>query len=79
MIWIVRISYEETGQSKKLNLIILKLSNIFDIFRFFIVVEAVIWNILLQGCIQPILALFVAIVLCPMASFLLFAGSIFHY
>lgn len=39
--------------------------------------EAVIWNILIEGCLQPIAALFVALVLCPIAAFILFMRTYF--
>ncbi|XP_005097291.1 uncharacterized protein LOC101859401 [Aplysia californica] len=36
--------------------------------RWFILFEAVIWNLLLQGCVQPLSALLVGVVACPVAS-----------
>uniref|UniRef100_A0A6P7GE45 Uncharacterized protein LOC114337028 n=1 Tax=Diabrotica virgifera virgifera TaxID=50390 RepID=A0A6P7GE45_DIAVI len=45
--------------------------------RFFVILEAVLWNISFQGCLQPLLALFVAVVVCPVISLtILAAGSL---
>lgn len=33
--------------------------------RYGIIWEALLWNILLQGCLQPVLATFVAAAICP--------------
>lgn len=44
--------------------------------RYCILLEALIWNLLFQGCLQPILAIFVAVVLCPLASGCILIGEI---
>lgn len=43
--------------------------------RYCILLEALIWNILIQGCIQPIAALLVASILCPLVSGLILIGE----
>ncbi|XP_017770930.1 PREDICTED: uncharacterized protein LOC108558515 isoform X2 [Nicrophorus vespilloides] len=47
--------------------------------RFFVLFEAVIWNIGLQGCVQPILALLVAFIVCPIISLIILTGGITRY
>lgn len=42
--------------------------------RYFVVIEAVIWNIILQGILQPLVACLIAFVLCPMITVILFFG-----
>jgi hypothetical protein len=37
--------------------------------------EALVWNIGIQGCLQPIAALFVALVLCPVISFVILTSK----
>ncbi|ESO83920.1 hypothetical protein LOTGIDRAFT_108137 [Lottia gigantea] len=37
--------------------------------RFFCVCEAVIWNIIIQGCLQPIAAFITGAIICPTAAF----------
>lgn len=32
------------------------------------IIETIIWNIIIQGCIQPIAAILVALILCPLAA-----------
>lgn len=44
--------------------------------RFFVVAEALVWNIGIQGCCQPIAALFVAGIVCPAISVVVFTGKI---
>lgn len=46
--------------------------------RFFVIGEAIAWNIGIQGCVQPMLALFVAAVMCPMISLVILAGEMFY-
>lgn len=43
--------------------------------RYCIILEALIWNILIQGCLQPIAAVLVAVILCPLASILVLIGK----
>lgn len=45
----------------------------------FIIFEAVVWKILIQGCLQPVAALFVATILCPVASSVVFCFGITRY
>lgn len=42
--------------------------------RYLVVMEALIWNIGIQGCLQPIIALLVAFILCPVISFVILTG-----
>lgn len=43
--------------------------------RYCILLEALIWNILIQGCIQPVAAILVASILCPLVSGLILIGK----
>lgn len=43
--------------------------------RYCIILEALVWNILIQGCLQPVAAVFVASVVCPLISVLIFLGN----
>lgn len=45
--------------------------------RFFVVVEALVWNIGIQGCLQPFAALVVAGIVCPAISVIILAGTLF--
>ncbi|KAH9503994.1 hypothetical protein Btru_067508 [Bulinus truncatus] len=47
--------------------------------RISILMEAVVWNILLQGCIQPVSAVMVGAVLCPVASFSIFLIGVLRF
>uniref|UniRef100_A0A1A9VB52 Uncharacterized protein n=1 Tax=Glossina austeni TaxID=7395 RepID=A0A1A9VB52_GLOAU len=47
--------------------------------RYCILLEALIWNILSQGCLQPIAAVLVAIIVCPMASGVILVVGIARY
>lgn len=47
--------------------------------RYCIVLEAIVWNILIKGCIQPIAALFVAAILCPIAAIVVFCVGVTRY
>lgn len=44
-----------------------------------IFLEAIVWNIFIQGCIQPIVAFFVASILCPIAAVVVFCFGITRY
>uniref|UniRef100_A0A2C9LAC5 Uncharacterized protein n=1 Tax=Biomphalaria glabrata TaxID=6526 RepID=A0A2C9LAC5_BIOGL len=44
-----------------------------------ILMEALVWNFLLQGCLQPISAVLVGAVVCPAASFLIFLVGIVRF
>ncbi|XP_030754371.1 uncharacterized protein LOC115881129 isoform X2 [Sitophilus oryzae] len=47
--------------------------------RYFVIFEAILWNIALQGCLQPVAALFIAAIVCPLVSLVIFAGGIIRY
>jgi hypothetical protein len=38
--------------------------------------EAILWNIGIQGCVQPLAALFVAFVVCPVISLTVLTGEL---
>ncbi|KAG8185351.1 hypothetical protein JTE90_005478 [Oedothorax gibbosus] len=44
--------------------------------KFCIIFEALLWHILFRGILQPILALSVAVIICPLASFIVFIASV---
>ena len=47
--------------------------------RYLVILEALVWNIGIQGCIQPIVALFVTCIVCPLISFTVLTGQLlFH-
>lgn len=43
--------------------------------RYVVVIEAVVWNIILQGIVQPLIASIIAFVLCPIITIVLFNGN----
>lgn len=45
--------------------------------KYLVFLEAIVWNILIQGCIQPIAALIVGVIICPIISLAILAGKIF--
>lgn len=47
--------------------------------RYCIFLEAVVWNILVQGCVQPIVAIFVAAFVCPIAAVCVFCAGVTRY
>ncbi|XP_011298454.1 uncharacterized protein [Fopius arisanus] len=47
--------------------------------RYFVVLEALIWNIGIQGCIQPLAALVVALCICPIISFFIMTVAVVRY
>ncbi|XP_074027506.1 uncharacterized protein isoform X2 [Leptinotarsa decemlineata] len=47
--------------------------------RFLVICEAFLWNIGIQGCLQPLAAMFVAVIVCPMISLIIFAGAFARY
>lgn len=47
--------------------------------RYCTFLKAIVWNILIQGCLQPILCLFVGGILCPIAATIIFVLSIVRY
>lgn len=44
-----------------------------------IFLEAIVWNIVIQGCLQPIAAIFVAAILCPLAGICVFCVGVTRY
>jgi hypothetical protein len=44
--------------------------------RYLVMLEAILWNIGLQGCVQPLAALFVAFVMCPVISLIVLTGEL---
>lgn len=46
--------------------------------RYFILLEALIWNIGVQGLLQPVAALFVAAIICPIISVIILTGTYIH-
>ena len=44
--------------------------------RYLVVMEALVWNIGAQGFLQPIAALIVALIICPIISFTILTGKI---
>lgn len=47
--------------------------------RWFMVLEAVVWNIITQGLLQPFAALLVAIFICPLISFCILSVGVCRY
>ncbi|KAF5280931.1 hypothetical protein FQA39_LY17937 [Lamprigera yunnana] len=47
--------------------------------RFFVVFEALIWNILILGLIQPLVALFLALIVCPVIALVILLIGISRY
>lgn len=47
--------------------------------RYLVMLEAILWNIGLQGCVQPLAALFVAFVLCPVISLTVLTVGVLRY
>lgn len=43
--------------------------------RFFVLFEAVVWKIGVLGCIQPLVALFVAAMVCPLIAVVILTGK----
>lgn len=44
--------------------------------RFFVLAEALVWNIGIQGCLQPAVAIVVAGIVCPAVSVVIFTGKL---
>lgn len=44
--------------------------------RYLVIMEALVWNIGIQGCLQPIASVIVAFILCPIISFLILTGTV---
>lgn len=47
--------------------------------RWFMILEAVVWNILMQGLLQPVAALLVAVFVCPLISFSILSVGVCRY
>ncbi|XP_015590720.1 uncharacterized protein LOC107265616 isoform X2 [Cephus cinctus] len=47
--------------------------------RYLVVMEALIWNIGAQGCLQPVAALIVAFVICPIISITILTIAVIRY
>ncbi|XP_050419885.1 uncharacterized protein LOC126832893 isoform X2 [Adelges cooleyi] len=47
--------------------------------RYFVIAEALVWNIALQGVVQPLLACAIAFVFCPVTTIVLFIGALLRY
>ncbi|XP_014469880.1 PREDICTED: uncharacterized protein LOC106741940 isoform X2 [Dinoponera quadriceps] len=47
--------------------------------RYLVVMEALVWNIGIQGCLQPIAAVLVAVILCPVISFVILTIAVIRY
>ncbi|XP_060522143.1 uncharacterized protein LOC132699446 isoform X2 [Cylas formicarius] len=47
--------------------------------RFFVIFEALLWNICIQGLIQPLAAVFLAAVVCPIVFVIILTGGIVRY
>lgn len=43
--------------------------------RYCILLEAIVWNLLIQGLLQPLAAVLVATVICPLAAGVVFVGG----
>lgn len=47
--------------------------------KYLVILEAIVWNIIIQGCIQPIAALIVGVIICPFISLVILAGMLLSY
>ena len=47
--------------------------------RYLVVMEALIWDIGIQGCLQPLAALLVAFIICPLVSFAILSIGLIRY
>ncbi|KAL1494204.1 hypothetical protein ABEB36_009836 [Hypothenemus hampei] len=47
--------------------------------RYFVLFEAVLWNFALQGCLQPLLAIFIAAIICPLIALVITTGGLARY
>ncbi|XP_014240941.1 uncharacterized protein LOC106661805 isoform X2 [Cimex lectularius] len=47
--------------------------------KYFVIAEAIIWDVLIQGMLQPIASLFVAFILCPTLSFCVLSFGVLRY
>lgn len=44
--------------------------------KYLVILEAIVWNIIIQGCLQPIAAIIVGFFICPLISMIILAGKI---
>jgi len=44
--------------------------------RYCILLEAIVWNLMIQGVLQPVAAILMATVICPLAAGVVFIGSL---
>ncbi|XP_048507153.1 uncharacterized protein LOC105689462 isoform X2 [Athalia rosae] len=47
--------------------------------RYLVVMEAIIWNIGIQGCLQPIAAILMSLVICPLISLTILTVAVTRY
>ncbi|KAK6642922.1 hypothetical protein RUM43_004424 [Polyplax serrata] len=47
--------------------------------KYLVILEAIVWNIIIQGCIQPIAALIVGVIICPFISLVILAVALARY
>lgn len=46
--------------------------------KYFVIIEAVLWNIVLQGVVQPLIACLIAFTFCPIVTVILFIGNYYY-
>lgn len=46
--------------------------------RYFVIIEAIVWNIVFQGILQPLIACLIAFIACPIITVILFIGNYKH-
>ncbi|KAF7286853.1 hypothetical protein GWI33_003907 [Rhynchophorus ferrugineus] len=47
--------------------------------RYFVLFEAILWNIGFEGCLQPLAAMFIVAFVCPIISLIILTGGIARY
>ncbi|KAL4132482.1 hypothetical protein QTP88_009622 [Uroleucon formosanum] len=47
--------------------------------RYFVLIEAVVWNMIFQGILQPLIACLIAFILCPIITVILFIVALLRY
>lgn len=45
--------------------------------KYLVILEAIVWNIIIQGCLQPVAAIIVSFFICPLISMVILAGKYF--
>ena len=43
--------------------------------RYVVIIQALAWDIMVRGLVQPVAALFVALIVCPLMSFTVSTGQ----